>query len=106
MAAEKNALEQLQSRKAELAVKCKAKGEEISRQTDYITEHFGEIAIKSIIGDRLKKGKERKTEIIELLVTEGIDAAATIQKDPHDIKEKLLGALKKSASGVLNLIFK
>jgi hypothetical protein len=102
----KNALEELQSHKAELALKCKAKGEEISQQTDYITEHFGEIAIKSIIGDRLKRGKEKKTEIIELLVAEGIDTAVNIQKDPHDIKEKLFSALKKSASGMLNLIFK
>lgn len=106
MSDKKNALEELQARKAELALKCKAKGEEISHQTDYITDHFGEIAIKSIIGDRFKKGKERKTEIIELLVTEGIDAAISIKKDPHDIKDKLLEAFKKSASGVLNLFFK
>lgn len=106
MAARKNALHELQSRKAELALICKAKGEEISQQTDYISEHWGEIVIKSIIGNRLKKGKEKKTEIIELLVAEGIDMAADIQKDPHDIKEKLFGALKKSASGVLNLLFK
>ncbi len=106
MAAKKNALEELQSRKAELTLKCKAKGEEISQQTDYITEHFGEIAIKSIIGDRFKKGKEKKTEIIELLIAEGIDAAVNIQKDPHDIKDKLIGALKKSASGILTLFFK
>lgn len=106
MATRKNALEELQSRKAELALKCKAKGEEINQQTDYITEHFGEIAIKSIIGDRFKKGKEKKTEIIEFLVAEGIDAAIDIQKDPHEIKDKLIRALKKSASGVLNLFFK
>jgi hypothetical protein len=106
MAARKNALEELQARKAELAIKCKAKGEEISQQTDYITEHFGEIAIKSIIGDRIKKGKEKKTEIIQFLVAEGIDVAVNIQKDPHDIKDKLTEALKKSASGVLNLFFK
>jgi hypothetical protein len=106
MAAKKNALEELQSRKAELALKCKAKGEEISQQTDYITEHIGEIAIKSIIGDRFKRGKEKKTEIIELLVAEGIDAAVNIQKDPHDIKDKLFTAVKKSASGVINLLFK
>jgi hypothetical protein len=106
MAGKKNALEELQNRKAELAIKCKAKGEEINKQTDYIAEHFGEIAIKSIIGDRLKKGKEKKTEIIELLVAEGIDVAVSIQKDPHGIKDKLLGMLKTSASGVLNLLFK
>ena len=106
MANRKNSLEELQSRKAELVLKCKAKGEEISQQTDYITEHLGEIAIKSIIGDRLKRGKEKKTEIIELLVAEGIDTAVNIQKDPHDIKEKLFSALKKSASGMLNLLFK
>jgi len=106
MAAKMNALEQLQSRKAELAKKCKAKGEEINAQTDYITEHIGEIAIKSIIGDRFKKGKEKKTEIIELLVAEGIGVAAEIQKDPHDIKDKLFSAVKKSASGVINLLFK
>jgi hypothetical protein len=106
MTARKNAMEELQSRKAELSVKCKAKGDEISQQTDYITEHFGEIAIKSIIGERFKKGKEKKTEIIEFLVAEGIDTAVNIQKDPHDIKDKLLDGLKKSASGVLNLFFK
>lgn len=106
MAARKNALEELQSRKAELTGKCKAKGEEINQQSDFIIEHFGEIAIKSIIGERFKKGKERKTEIIEFLVAEGIDAAVNIQKDPHDVKDKLIGALKKSASGVLNLFFK
>jgi|SRR6185312_15135417 len=106
MSNRKNALEELQSRKTELALKCKIKGEEISKQTDYVTEHIGEIAIKSIIGDRFKKGKEKKTEIIELLVAEGIDTAANIQKDPHDIKEKLFSGLKKSASGILNLIFK
>ena len=102
----KNALEELQTRKAELALKCKAKGEEISKQTDYITEHIGEIAIKSIIGDRFRRGKEKKIEIIELLVAEGIDTAAYIQKDPHDIKEKLFNGLKKSASGILNLLFR
>ena len=106
MATKMNALEELQSRKAELAMKCKAKGEEINAQTDYITEHIGEIAIKSIIGDRFKKGKEKKTEIIELLVAEGIDAAVNIQKDPHDIKDKLFSAVKKSASGVINLLFR
>jgi hypothetical protein len=106
MSDRKNALEELQNRKAELILKCKAKGEEIGKQTDYITEHFGEIAIKSIIGDRFKKGKEKKTEIIEFLVAEGIDTAINIQRDPHDIKDKLIGSLKKSASGVLNLFFK
>lgn len=106
MANKRNAWEELKNRKTELTLKCKAKGEEISKQTDYITEHIGEIAIKSIIGDRFKKGREKKTEIIELLVAEGIDTAATIQKDPHDIKEKLFNGLKKSAAGVLNLIFK
>lgn len=106
MATRKNALTELQSRKTELTIKCKAKGEEISKQTDYITEHFGEIAIKSLVGNRIKKGKEKKTEMIELLVAQGIDVAVDIQKDPHDIKEKLLGAFKKSASGVLNLLFK
>ena len=106
MARKMNALEQLQSRKAELAAKCKAKGDEINAQTDYISEHVGEIVIKSIIGDRFKKGKEKKTEIIELLVAEGIDVAASIQKDPHDIKDKLFSAVKKSASGVINLLFR
>jgi hypothetical protein len=106
MASKKSPLEELQSRKAELAIKCKAKGEEISQQTDYITDHFGEIAIKSIIGERFKRGKEKKTEIIELLVAEGIDAAVNIQKDPHDIKDKLIGALKRSATGVVHLLFK
>ena len=106
MAAKINSLEELQSRKAELALKCKAKEEEIARQTDYITEHLGVIAIKIIVGDRFKKGKEKKTEIIEMLVSEGIDAAANIQKDPHDIKDKLFTAVKKSASGLLNLLFK
>ncbi len=104
--AKMNTLEQLQSRKAELAKKCKAKGEEINAQTDYITEHIGEIAIKSIIGNRFKKGKEKKTEIIELLVAQGIDVASEIQKDPHDIKDKLFGAAKKTASGVINLLFR
>ncbi len=104
--AKKNALEQLQERKAELSKQCKAKGEEINAQTDYITEHIGEIAIKSIIGNRFKKGKEKKTEIIELLVAEGIDVAASIQKDPHDIKDKLFSAVKKSASGIINLLFR
>ncbi len=106
MEARKSALEELQSRKAELAQKCKAKEEEIGLQVEYISGHIGHIAIKSIIGDRLKKGKEKKTEIIELLVAEGIDTAVEIQKDPHDIKDKLFSALKKSASGVLNLMFK
>jgi len=101
-----NSLKELQSRKTELALKCKIKEEEISQQTDYITGHIGEIAIKSIIGDRLKKSKEKKAEIIELLITEGIDTALTIHKDPHDIKDKLLNVLKKSAWGVLNLLFK
>jgi len=104
MAARKNALKELQSRQAELVLKCKEKEEEIGRQTEYITGHFGEIAIKSIIGDHLKKGSQ--TEIINFLVAEGIETAVTIQKDPHDIKDKLLDALKKSASGVLNLLFK
>jgi hypothetical protein len=104
--AKMNALEKLQSRKAELALKCKAKAEEINAQTDYITEHIGEIAIKSIIGNRFKKGKEKKTDIIELLVAQGIETAMDIQKDPHDIKDKLFSAVKKSASGVINLLFR
>jgi hypothetical protein len=106
MAKKLNSLEKLQNRKAELEAKCKAKGEEINAQTDYIAEHIGEIAIKSIIGDRFKKGKEKKTQIIELLVAEGIDVAAGIQKDPHDIKDKLFTGVKKAASGVINLLFK
>ncbi len=104
--AKKNALAELQSRKAELAAKCKAKGEEINAQTDYITDHAGSIIIRSIIGDRFKQGKEKKSEIIELLVAQGIDTAVNIQKDPHDIKDKLFDAVKKSASGVINLLFR
>lgn len=106
MGTKKDALQELQSLKNELALKCKAKEEQISGQADYIAEHITQIAIKSILGDRLKKGKEKRTEIIELLVAEGIDTVATIQNDPHDIKDKLLNALKKSASRVLNLLFK
>ena len=102
----RNALKELQSRKAELAVKCREKEEEISQQAEYITGHIGQIAMKSIIGDRLKKGREKKTEIIELLVTEGIDTAINIKNDPHDIKDKLFDAVKKMASGVINLLFK
>jgi hypothetical protein len=106
MTGRKNALRELQSRKAELDIKCKTKAKEISNQADYITEHIGEIAIKSIIGNRFKKGKERKTEIIDFLIAEGIDVAVNIQKDPHDIKDKILYAVKKSASGLLNIFFK
>ena len=99
-------LEALHIRKAELTLKCKAKEDEISLQTEYITEHLGEIAIKSIIGDSFKKGKDNKTGIIQLLIAEGIDAAMNIQKDPHDIKDKLFSAFKKSASGVISLLFR
>ncbi|HTA28323.1 MAG TPA: hypothetical protein VK809_11070 [Bacteroidia bacterium] len=101
-----NALEALHIRKAELALKCKAKEQEISLQAEYISEHLGGIVINSFIGDRFKKGKEKKTEIIELLVSQGVETAMDIQKDPHDIKDKLFSAVKKSASGVINLLFK
>jgi hypothetical protein len=106
MGTKHNSLEELQSRKAGLVIKCKEKENQINRQAEYITEHIGQIAIKSIIGDRFKKGGEKKAEIIELLVAEGIDTAINIKNDPHDIKEKLFEAVKKSASGVINLLFK
>jgi hypothetical protein len=106
MGTKQNALKELQSRKAELVIACREKEEEIGQQAEYIIGHIGQIAIKSIIGDRLKKGREKKTEIIELLVTEGIDTAIDIKNDPHDIKDKLFEAVKKTASGVINLLFK
>jgi hypothetical protein len=99
-------LEELQSRKEEIAIKCKAKAEEINAQTDYITDNLGKIAIKSLIGNRLKHGSEMKSDILKILVAEGIDTAASIHKDPHDIKDKLYEGLKKITSGVLNLLFK
>ena len=106
MGSKKNALEELQNRKAELALKCKAKGEEINQQADYITGHLGEIAIKSIIGERLKKSTETKTGIIRLLVSESIDAAVSIKKDPTHIKDKLVDFGKKAGIGLLDLLFK
>jgi hypothetical protein len=106
MGTKNNAMKELQSRKAELAIKCKEKEDEISQQGEYIIGHIGKIAMNSIIGDRFRKGKEKKTEIIELLVTEGIDTAINIKNDPHDIKDKLFEAAKKTASGVINLLFK
>lgn len=106
MAAKLKALKELQSRKAELALKCKAKGEEISRQADYVTEHLGEIAIKSIIGNHLKKGFEVKTEVIRLIVADIIDAAVNIKKDPANIKEKIIDFAKKTGSGVMDILFK
>jgi hypothetical protein len=102
-----DAFEELRSRKAELAAKCKTKAEEISLQTDYIIGNFGKIAIGSLLGDILKKNNpDTKSEILKILVAEGIDTAVNIQKDPHHIKDKLLDALKKSATGVLNLLIK
>ncbi len=101
-----NPLKELQSRKADLAKKCKAKGEEISAQADYITGHFGEIAIKSIIGDRFKRKSETKTEIIRVLVADAIDTAVDIKKDPANIKDKLIDFTKKAGTGILNALFK
>ncbi len=102
-----DALEDLNKQKAELAVKCKAKSEQISRQTDYIIGNFGKIAIGSLLGDVLKKNNpDTKSEILKILVAEGIDTAVNIQKDPHDIKDKLIGALKKSATAVVNVLLK
>lgn len=102
-----NAIEELQNRKAELSIQCKAKAEQISVQSDYIISNFGKIAIGSLLGDILKKNNpDTKSEIVKLLVAEGIDAAVNIQKDPHDIKDKLLDALKKAATGAVNILVK
>lgn len=101
-----NALEELQNYKAELEAKCIAKEAEIALQADYITEHWGKIIIKSIVGNSFKKDKEKRTEIIELLVADGIDTMIDIKQDPHHVKEKLMGAAKRSVSGILNLFFK
>jgi len=97
-------LETLQKRKAEIAILCKEKENEIGTQIDYISTNLGSIALKTLIGT--KKDNSTKAEIISLLVSNGVETAIEIQQDPHHIKDKLADYVKKAASGVINLLIK
>lgn len=99
-------LETLQKRKAEVAALCKEKEKEIGMQIDYISNNLGSIALRAFIGGKGKKDSGTKSEIISLLVSEGVEAALEIQQDPHHIKDKLVGFIKNAASGVINLLIK
>ena len=99
-------LKELHKRKDEIARQCKEKQQQISAQSDYIIENFGDFAIRSIIGNRFKRGTETKTSIIKFLIAESIDTAVNIQKDPHNVKDKLIHFFKETSSGILNLLLK
>jgi hypothetical protein len=97
-------LEQLQRRKAELAVLCKEKEKQISLQVDHISENIGPIAIHSLTGYQWNKEGSAKSEIVKLLVSEGVDTALLIHSDPNNIKEKLIEFIKKIAAGIINIL--
>jgi len=99
-------LADLQRRKAELSLLCKAKELEIGGQVDYISEHLGSIALRSFVGGYGKKEGSSKADIITMLVSEGMETAFEIQKDPHNIKDKVVAFIKKAAAGVINIIVK
>lgn len=96
----------LQKRKAELALLCKEKEKEMGAQVDYISEHLGSIALRSFVGGYGKKEGSTKADIINILVSEGIETALEIQKDPHQIKDKVVDFIKKATTGVINIIVK
>ncbi|MGP8215218.1 MAG: hypothetical protein ACLQQ4_06625 [Bacteroidia bacterium] len=96
-------LETLQKRKKEITVSCKIKERDISRQIYYISDNLGSIMLRAFIGGGRKKNSA-KSEIIGLLVSEGVETAIKIQKDPHNIKDKLAGFVKNAASGIINLL--
>jgi hypothetical protein len=99
-------LEALQKRKAELGILCKAKEQEIGEHLEYIGNNLGPIAIRSFFGGKWKKEAGTKAEIISVLVAEGVEAAMEIQQDPHNIKDKLVSFVKKSASGIISLLIR
>jgi ribonucleotide reductase alpha subunit len=99
-------LETLQRRRTELSVLCKEKEKEIGTQLEYIGENLGSIALKTFIGTRGKKDNTAKAEIISLLVSEGLETVMDIQKDPHNIKDKMVDFVKNAATGVINLLVK
>jgi hypothetical protein len=99
-------LETLQKRKAELATLCKEKEKEMGAQVDYIGDNLGPIVLRSFIGSKGKKDSGTKSEIISLLISEGVETAFEIKQDPHHIKDKLVGFVKSAASGIINLLVK
>ena len=99
-------LETLRQRKAEIAIACKEKEKEMGAQLDYIGENLGSIALRTFIGGKSKKDGSAKSEIISLLVSEGIETVMEIQQDPHNIKDKVVGFIKNATTGVINLIVK
>jgi hypothetical protein len=99
-------LETLQKRKAEVTAACKEKEKEMGAQLDYISNNLGSIALRTFIGSKSKKDGSAKSEIISLLVSEGIETVMEIQQDPHKIKDKVVGFIKKAATGVINLVVK
>ncbi len=99
-------LQTLQRRRAELSVLCKEKEREIGIQLEYIGENLGSIALRTFIGRSGKNNSTAKAEIINLLVSEGLETVMDIQQDPHNVKDKVVGFIKKSASGIINLLVK
>lgn len=99
-------LESLQKRRAELAVLSKQKEKELGDQLEYIGDNLGSIALRSLIKKNGKKDPGTKAEIISLLVSEGVETAFEIQKDPHNIKDKLVNFVKNAASGIINQLVK
>jgi hypothetical protein len=99
-------LETLQKRKAELAALCKEKEKEMGVQLDYISDNLGSIALRTLIGGKGKRESSTKADIISLLVSEGVETAMDIQQDPTHIKDKMVGFVKKAASGVISLLVK
>lgn len=99
-------LQSLQKRKAELYSFCKQKEKEIGEQVEYIGDNIGSIALRSFINKKGHKDSSAKAEIISLLVSEGVETAMEIQQDPHNIKDKLVGFVKKAASGIINQLVK
>jgi hypothetical protein len=94
----------LQGRKAELEIICKQKELEIGNQIDYIGEHIGSIALQSLTGYKVNQGGNTKGEIIQLLISEGIDTALVIQADPTNLKEKIVAFIKKVAGGIVQIL--
>jgi len=99
-------LESLQRRKAELNILCKEKEKQLGEQLEFIGNNLGPIAIRSFFGGKSKKGSGTKSEIISVLVAEGVETVMEIQQDPHNIKDKLVNFVKKSASGIIGLLVK
>jgi hypothetical protein len=94
----------LQERKAEIALLCKERENEISTQIDYISNNLGSIALRTFIGGKSGKETSTKSDIISLLVSNSVETIMEIKRDPHNIQNKLVDFIKKATSGIINQI--